>query len=136
MFYLTQIVDLTSFTFCVVSGYAAFYLVSMDLSSCVYLSRGKNVSHIIYDLYVILYTIIYHRILFADKPFIDSTVIHPNSTGWRFDCAHGDHGASSKIRNRSRSADIYKLLRLLCFHYASSTLLIQSCCASHDAATV
>ena len=40
------------------------------------------------------------------------------------------------IRNRSRSAGICKNLRLLRFHYASSTLLVRSCYASHDAATV
>ena len=37
-----------------------------------------------------------------------------------------------KIRNRSKSAGICRTLRLLHFHYASSTLHIRSCYASHD----
>ena len=56
-------------------------------------------------------------------------LLKPHSTAWRFDCAHGDHDTSSKNRNRSKGAGICKNLRLLRFHYVSSTLMLRLCCA-------
>ena len=50
--------------------------------------------------------------------------------------AHMAIMALLKIPNRSRSVGICENLRLLRFHYASSTLPVGFCYASYDAATV